>query len=147
MWVRCNNCMEVFDEKEIVYDANEDEELCPKCGIGGCLMDLPTSTNPTRLCEAVFDIAMVMANLLHENRIHIEDSREAYATVLNMAQRFEAQFDEGQDDYMLAIEEFVKRELLSRYPTACAEQTMIKFDDGRLYHAPTTMFTKERKSE
>lgn len=32
------------------------------------------------------------------------------------------------------------------YPTACAEQTMIKCDDGRLYHAPTTMFKKERKA-
>lgn len=32
------------------------------------------------------------------------------------------------------------------YPTACAEQTMIKCDDGRLYHAPTIMFTKERKA-
>lgn len=26
------------------------------------------------------------------------------------------------------------------YPTACAEQTMIRTDDGRLYHAPTECF-------
>ncbi len=24
------------------------------------------------------------------------------------------------------------------FPTACAEQIMVKTDDGRLYHAPTT---------
>lgn len=28
------------------------------------------------------------------------------------------------------------------YPTACAEQTMIRTDDGRLYHAPTVCFVK-----
>ena len=28
------------------------------------------------------------------------------------------------------------------FPTACAQQTMIRTDDGRLYHAPTAMFTK-----
>lgn len=31
------------------------------------------------------------------------------------------------------------------YPTACAQQTMIRTDDDRLYHAPTTMFTKAKK--
>lgn len=40
MKVRCNNCMEVFDEKEIVYDGDLDKEFCPCCGEAGCLMDL-----------------------------------------------------------------------------------------------------------
>lgn len=26
------------------------------------------------------------------------------------------------------------------YPTACQEQTMIRCDDGRLYHAPTITY-------
>lgn len=39
MKVRCNNCMAIFDEDEIVYDV-EDIELCPHCGESGCLMDL-----------------------------------------------------------------------------------------------------------
>lgn len=30
------------------------------------------------------------------------------------------------------------------YPTACAEQTMIRTSDGRLYHAPTNTFVKAR---
>lgn len=28
------------------------------------------------------------------------------------------------------------------YPTASAQQTMIRCDDGRLFHAPTTEFVK-----
>ena len=29
------------------------------------------------------------------------------------------------------------------YPTACAEQTMVKTSDGRLYHAPTSTWRKK----
>ncbi len=28
------------------------------------------------------------------------------------------------------------------YPTACAQQTMIRTSDGRLYHAPTDTYRK-----
>ena len=38
--VRCNMCMNVFDESEIIYDGDEDEEYCPYCGEAGALMDL-----------------------------------------------------------------------------------------------------------
>lgn len=38
--VRCNNCLKVFDETEIVYDNNKDTEFCPRCGKGGYLMDI-----------------------------------------------------------------------------------------------------------
>lgn len=41
MKVRCNMCMQVFDEEEVVYDGEMDVEFCPKCGESGCLMDLP----------------------------------------------------------------------------------------------------------
>ena len=40
MKVRCNMCEGVFDEKDIVYDGEEDKECCPLCGESGCLMDL-----------------------------------------------------------------------------------------------------------
>lgn len=33
--VRCNNCMEIFDEKELVYDGEEEMDFCPYCGEGG----------------------------------------------------------------------------------------------------------------
>lgn len=32
--VRCNNCMRVFDEKELIYDEDECMEFCPYCGKG-----------------------------------------------------------------------------------------------------------------
>ena len=38
--VRCNDCMKVFQENEIVYDEAEDKEFCPYCGTSGCLMDM-----------------------------------------------------------------------------------------------------------
>ena len=40
MRVRCNMCEEEFDEKEIVYDGNQDAEYCPRCEKAGYLMDL-----------------------------------------------------------------------------------------------------------
>lgn len=39
MKVRCNWCMSIFDEEDIMVDA-EDKEHCPKCGAEGYLMDL-----------------------------------------------------------------------------------------------------------
>ena len=38
--VRCNNCMKVFHENEIIYNEREDKEFCPYCGVSGCLMDV-----------------------------------------------------------------------------------------------------------
>ena len=38
--VRCNNCMKVFHENEIIYNEREDKEFCPYCGVSECLMDI-----------------------------------------------------------------------------------------------------------
>lgn len=38
--VRCNNCMNEFDEDEIIYNCDDDTEYCPRCGESGCLMDI-----------------------------------------------------------------------------------------------------------
>ena len=38
--VRCNECMQIFDESEIVVDYTTDVEYCPHCNRTGCLMDL-----------------------------------------------------------------------------------------------------------
>ena len=38
--VRCNNCMKIFHENEIIYNEREDKEFCPYCGVSGCLMDV-----------------------------------------------------------------------------------------------------------
>lgn len=70
--------------------------------------------------EVVYDITVVMATMILADQICIEDSREAYATVFDLAQRFE--FDEEQGDYMLAVEEFAQRELLAKYRTQRIEE-------------------------
>lgn len=33
------------------------------------------------------------------------------------------------------------------YPTACEQQTMVRCDDGRLYHAPTRTWRKKKYTE
>lgn len=38
--VRCNNCMKIFHENEIIYNEREEKEFCPYCGVSGCLMDV-----------------------------------------------------------------------------------------------------------
>lgn len=38
--VRCNNCMKIFHENEIIYNEREEKEFCPYCGVNGCLMDV-----------------------------------------------------------------------------------------------------------
>ena len=43
--VRCNNCMKIFHENEIIYNEREDKEFCPYCGVGGCLMDIKELVN------------------------------------------------------------------------------------------------------
>lgn len=44
MQVRCNQCMAIFNEDEIVISEDplymKDQEICPKCFKGGALMDI-----------------------------------------------------------------------------------------------------------
>ena len=48
MKVRCNQCMNIFDEEQIILDSERRDygssiEKCPRCGKKGCLMDLEDS--------------------------------------------------------------------------------------------------------
>lgn len=46
-------------------------------------------------------------------------------------------------DRVICYQEGVKGVVVKQYfPTACEQQTMIRTDDGRLYHAPTVCFTR-----
>lgn len=45
MKVKCNMCEELFDEKDIVYDGDDDCEYCPHCGESGYLMDYPETVD------------------------------------------------------------------------------------------------------
>ena len=33
--VKCENCEKIFDEREVIYDGEEDMDFCPYCGEGG----------------------------------------------------------------------------------------------------------------
>lgn len=46
MKVRCNDCMAVFDERYIVAHENGDDLICPCCGRGGVIMDVPEEEFP-----------------------------------------------------------------------------------------------------
>lgn len=52
--VRCNNCMEEFDEQKVIYDGETDTEYCPYCGECGCLMDLENED------KTLYDLASEM---------------------------------------------------------------------------------------
>ena len=44
-------------------------------------------------------------------------------------------------DHVICIMDGVSGVVVKKYyPTACGEQTMIRTEDGRLYHAPTVWF-------
>ena len=55
--VKCNNCMKVFEEDEIVYDSDDDMEYCPYCGDGGCLMDLEDEDEKNNFIQIVGEIS------------------------------------------------------------------------------------------
>lgn len=40
MKVRCNNCMEIFDEEDIMLINLNGNEVCPCCGRSGCIADI-----------------------------------------------------------------------------------------------------------
>ena len=68
-----------------------------------------------RRSECVFDITLVAAHLMRENRIEVEDSRELFSFCMELAQKFEAENPEIGDDYMDAIEELAFEKLTERF--------------------------------
>lgn len=38
--VRCNYCENVFYENELIYNEEENVEICPYCRKGGCIADI-----------------------------------------------------------------------------------------------------------
>lgn len=72
----------------------------------------------TCLCEVVYDITTEAASLQREGRIHVEDSRELFDTVLRLAKEFEesSSSDDYEKDYLTEVWEFAERELLKEFP-------------------------------
>lgn len=82
--------------------------------------EMATPPQIVRLCESVFDIALMAQHLCEQKRIVCDDSRELFATVLSLAQEFEAKFpddnygDDG-DDYLDVIEKYAEGNLMGKY--------------------------------
>ena len=59
----------------------------------------------------------------------------------NMERAYDSMFKVG--DHVVCITGVSGMVIKQYYPTACEEQTMIRCDDGWLYHAPTRMFERD----
>ena len=68
-----------------------------------------------RLCENIFEITCVATRLLDSNEIAVDDSRDLFVSVVQIALDFEKQFDPENDNYLLEIEDYAERRLLSEF--------------------------------
>lgn len=78
------------------------------------MMDMITSEKCRLVSEVVYDITMVAARLMDENKIDVEDSRELFDTIYHLA--FEAEengFD--PDYYMEEVDIYATKELMLKY--------------------------------
>lgn len=95
--VRCNQCMKVFHENEIIYGGDEDMEFCPRCGEGGCLMDLE---NPIKYKDFKQTDEYGMANVV-----------EVFSAETGI--EFEDDFPEEELDEMVVVETSCRSGFLS----------------------------------
>lgn len=61
-----------------------------------------------KLCENVHEATRVAERLLESGQIVIEDSRDLFWKSLEIAWKFESQFDAETDDYLTAIEAYAE---------------------------------------
>lgn len=67
------------------------------------------------LFENIFEITCVATRLLDSNEIAVDDSRVLFNSVVQFALDFEKQFDPENDNYLLKIEDYAERRLLSEF--------------------------------
>lgn len=67
------------------------------------------------LFENIFEITCVATRLLDSNEIAVDDSRDLFVSVVQIALDFEKQFDPENDYYLLEIEDYAERRLLSEF--------------------------------
>lgn len=116
MKVRCNNCMAVFDEPEIIYNEKSNTEACPHCGKIGCLMDLTdeeAQSDENRLNElaAHFDSIESRRKLIEE----FGKSHTSYMGINNHGEQVMLSISEDgiiervwQDNHRVRVEEYDK---------------------------------------
>ena len=70
-----------------------------------------SSYEAVSLFENIFEITCVATRLLDSNEITVDDSRDLFVSVVQIALEFENQFDPENGDYHLEIEEYAERRL------------------------------------
>ncbi len=66
------------------------------------------------LCETVFDITTVAVDMIHDGAIEVEDSRNLFQTIYNLAIKFE-DTDYDPEDYMGSVEAYARKWLTVEY--------------------------------
>ena len=104
-FVRClNDCVEVTHEPD-----REDVWDCKTCGYSDAGEKFVTTVgedSEIRLCECVYDLSALAAQMLGSNGAEI-DSRDLFHHILNWSREFEEGGFE-HEDYMAAVIEFGK---------------------------------------
>lgn len=65
-------------------------------------------------CETIFDMTTVATCLIAENKIKVEDSRELFQNIFELAQKFE-QSHYDSERYMDAVDAYTMKHLLLKY--------------------------------
>lgn len=77
---------------------------------------LPEST--IKLCENVHEVTWVAERLLNAGQIAVSDSRDLFWESLEIARKFEIQFDAETGDYLSDIELYAENALRKAFPPA-----------------------------
>ncbi len=77
-------------------------------------------SSSTRLHECIYNISMEAANLIIKGKIAVEDSRDLFLEVEQLANDFEVmwernQMDDKGEDYLLQVITYAEKKLLERY--------------------------------
>jgi hypothetical protein len=96
---------------------------------------LPAET--IKLCENVHEVTCVAEHLLKAGQIAVNDSRDLFWESLEIARKFEAQFDAEGGDYLSDIELYAENSLKKAFPPEPCENENIFFrlPDGTVIQA------------
>lgn len=95
------------------------------------------SKDTIKLCENVHEVTCVAERLLKSGQIAVNDSRDLFWESLEIARKFEAQFDAESGDYLADIEAYAKNALRKAFPADACENENIYFRlrDGTVIQA------------
>lgn len=132
-FVRClNDCVEVTHEPD-----REDVWDCKTCGYSDAGEKFVTTVgedSEIRLCECVYDLSALAAQMLGSNGAEI-DSRDLFHHILNWSREFEENGSE-HEDYMTAVIEFGKLKI-AEYKEGLAQSLEAEEAEGPEKPTPT----------